>query len=121
MTGARSANLGQNMLLKLKVVYSLTEQLYAGSLRTLVAIASFKKPPTTIKTVLEHLSTVPSQIEEIKLSAARAGALNALSWAKAWQAELDPAEMGSGVLNSMPMAQSFKQKTLPNMLGRCGH
>ena len=60
-----------------------------------MAVASFKKPPTAIKTMLEHQSIVPSQIEEIKLSAAHAGALNTLSRAKPWQSELDPTEMAS--------------------------
>ena len=71
------------MLLKLKAVYSLTEKLYAGSLRNLVAISNGKKPSTLIKTVLDHLSTVPGQIEELKLSAARSGAITTLSQAKA--------------------------------------
>ena len=84
------------MLLKLKAVYSLTEKLYAGSLRALVAASCGRKPPTTIKEVLEQLSTVPSELSELKLSTARAGAIIALSRAKAWQAELDPAEMAGG-------------------------
>lgn len=96
MTGARSANLGNNMLLKLKAVYSLTEKLYAGTLKTLVAVSCGRKPPTIIKEVLDNLSTVPAQISELKLSAARAGAITALSRAKAWQVELDPAEMAGG-------------------------
>lgn len=84
------------MLMKLKVVYALTEKLYTGTQRALVAISNGKKPPTFIKAVLEHLSTVPGQIEEMKLSAARSGAITALSRAKAWQSELDPNEMAGG-------------------------
>jgi hypothetical protein len=91
-----SANLGQNMLLKLKVVYSLKEKLYVGSLRTLVAISNGKQPPTLIKTMLDHLSIVPGQIEELKLPGARIGAITAISRAKAWQSELDPTEMAGG-------------------------
>ena len=39
---------------------------------------------------------LPQRVEELKLSAARAGAITALSRAKAWQAELDPEELASG-------------------------
>jgi hypothetical protein len=39
---------------------------------------------------------MPQKLEEIKWSAARAGAITALSRAKAWQAELDPEEMATG-------------------------
>ena len=83
-------------MINLKAVYSLIEQLHDGALRTLVAISNGKKPPTLIKTVLEHLSTVPAQVEELKLSAARSGAITALSRAKGWQSELDPIEMAGG-------------------------
>ena len=34
-TGPRSTNLKQNMLIKLKAVYTLVEQLYSGSQRAL--------------------------------------------------------------------------------------
>ena len=61
------------MLVKLKVVYALTEKLYAGSLHTLVDVSNGKKPAQLIKDVLDQLSTVPAQIEELKRSAARAG------------------------------------------------
>ena len=71
------------MLLKLKAVYSLTEKLYAGTLKTLVAVSCGRKPPTTIREVLDNLSTFPAQIAELKLLAARAGAITALSRAKA--------------------------------------
>nr|XP_040256928.1 uncharacterized protein LOC120974542 [Aegilops tauschii subsp. strangulata] len=94
--GPRSASLHPNMLLKLKALYSLTEKLYAGTLCSLVALSNGKKPPTLIKTVLDQLSTVPAQIEELKLSAAYAGAIVALSRVKAWQSELDPEEMATG-------------------------
>lgn len=96
MAGARSSNLGQNILMKLKAVYSLVEKLYAGSLRTLVAASNGKKPPWLIKDVLDQLSTMPKQIEELKMSAARVGAISLLSWAKAYQTELDPKEMAGG-------------------------
>jgi hypothetical protein len=46
--------------------------------------------------MLEKLSVLPQRVEELKRSAARAGAITALSRAKAWQAELDPAELATG-------------------------
>ena len=39
---------------------------------------------------------MPSQIEEVKRSAARAGALLALTRAKAWIADLDPVDIAKG-------------------------
>ena len=39
---------------------------------------------------------MPQKLEEIKRSAAHAGAITTLTRAKAWQAELDPAEMATG-------------------------
>ena len=78
------------MLLKLKATYSLAEQLYAGTQCSLAALSGGKKPPTLIKTMLDQLSMVPAQIEEIKLSATRAGAIVSLSQAKACQSKLDP-------------------------------
>jgi hypothetical protein len=50
-----SASLGENMLMKLKSVYSFTEQLYAGTLRSLVALSGGRRPPKQIQTVLEQL------------------------------------------------------------------
>ena len=90
MAGARSSNLGQNMWMKLKAVYSLTEKLYARSLHTLVLVSNGKKPPHLIKSVLDQLSIMPNHIEEPKMSVARVGAIFALSRAKAYQTELDP-------------------------------
>ena len=39
---------------------------------------------------------LPAQIEELKRSAARAGALTALTRAKAWVPDLDPVDVGKG-------------------------
>ena len=39
---------------------------------------------------------MPARIEELKRSAARAGALTALTRAKAWISDLDPADLGNG-------------------------
>ena len=83
LTGVRSASLGQDMVLKLKAIYSLTEKLYNGTLRSHVALGGNRKPPSQIKVVLDHLSTVPGQIYEQRLPAARAGEILALGRAKA--------------------------------------
>ena len=39
---------------------------------------------------------LPARFEELKRSAARAGALTALTRAKAWIPDLDPADVGNG-------------------------
>ena len=45
---------------------------------------------------MEKLSLLPQRVEELKRSAARAGARTALSRAKAWQADLDPEDLANG-------------------------
>ena len=42
------------------------------------------------------MSVVLQRIEELKLASARAGALTALSRAKAWQTDLDPEDLANG-------------------------
>jgi hypothetical protein len=49
-----------------------------------------------IKETLERLAMMPARFEELKKSAARAGALTALTWAKAWISDLDLADVGNG-------------------------
>ena len=78
------------MRTRLKAVYTLVEQLYTGAQRAITADLYKKKAPSLIKEVLERLSVLPQRVEELKRSAARAGAITTLSRAKAWQAELDP-------------------------------
>lgn len=84
------------MRMKLKAAYTLIEQLYTGAQRAISAATHKKQPPSLIKEVLEKLSVLPQRFEELKRSAARAGAITALSRAKAWQAELDPEELATG-------------------------
>ena len=88
-SGPRSSNLNQDMLMKLKVVYTLVEQLYTRTQRTLAAISPAGQVPTLLIDVLKKLSMLPVRLEEIKRSAARAGAVTALSRSKAWVPELD--------------------------------
>ena len=84
------------MLIKLKAVYMLVELLYTGAQRTIAAISPSKQTPSLLSNVLSSISVLPTRIEENKRSAARVGAITALSRAKAWQAELDPAELATG-------------------------
>ena len=63
----------------------------------MICIATHNKPPPTlIKETLEKLSMLPAWLDELKRSAARAGALTALIRAKAWVPDLDSADIGSG-------------------------
>ena len=84
------------MLVKLKAVYTLVEQLYTGTQRALATISPTNQAPTLLSDVLKKLSILPTRIDEMKRSSARAGAVIALSRAKAWLAELDPADMDTG-------------------------
>ena len=84
------------MRMKLKAAYTLIEQLYTGSQRVISADSYNKPTPTLIKDTLVGLSMTPVQIEEVKRSAARAGALLALTRAKAWISDLDPVDIAKG-------------------------
>ena len=84
------------MLVKIKVVYTLVEQLYTGTRRALDTISPTNQAPTLLSDVLKKLSVLPERINEMKRSSARAGAVTTLSRAKAWLAELDPANLSTG-------------------------
>jgi hypothetical protein len=94
--GTRIAHLGSDMRQKLKAAYTLIEQLYTGVQRVICTASHNKPPPTLIKETLERLAMMPARFEELKKSAARAGALTALTRAKAWISDLDPADVGNG-------------------------
>ena len=84
------------MRIRPKAVYTLVEQLYTGAQWAIFATLHWKQPPSLIKKVLEKLSVLPQRVEDLKQSATRAGAITALSRAKAWQAELDSEEISVG-------------------------
>ena len=84
------------MQMKLKAAYMLIEQLYISAQRVISTSSYDNSAPTLIKDTLARLSMTPSQIEEVKRSAARAGALLALTRAKAWIADLDPVDIAKG-------------------------
>ena len=81
---------------KLKAAYTLIEQLYTGAQWIICTASHNKPPPTLIKETLERLSMLPAQVEVLKRSAARAGALTALTRGKAWVPDLDPVDVGKG-------------------------
>ena len=112
-TGPRSSNLGQEMLVKLIAVYTLVEQLYTGTQRTLATISPTNQAPTLLSDVLKKLSVLPARIEEIKRSSARAGAVTALSQAKAWQPELDLANLATGYPSLKEDGMPFDKKDFP--------
>ena len=78
----RSAKLGSDMRIRLKAVYTLVEQLYTGTQRTIAAAMHKKSPPTLIKDTLERLSVLPQRIDDLKRASDRAGVLTALSRAR---------------------------------------
>ena len=94
--GPRSKNLDQDPLIKMKVVYTLTAQLYIGTQRALAAISPANQGSNRISDVLKKLSILPAKFQEVKRSCARAGALTALSHSKAWVLDLDPADVARG-------------------------
>ncbi|XP_073353505.1 uncharacterized protein [Aegilops tauschii subsp. strangulata] len=94
--GPRSANLNQSVVTKLKAVYTLVEQLYTGSQRALAVVALSNEVPTHLAEVLRRLAVLPQRIQELRRASARAGAIAALSRAKAFLPELDPADIALG-------------------------
>ena len=90
----------------------MVEQLYSGAQR-IISATSFSKPaPTTIQGTLEKLSVLPVRLEEVKKSAARAGALMALTRAKAWVPDFDLEEALNGCPNTKEDGSSFTPKDL---------
>ena len=96
MIGTRISHLGSHVHKKLKAAYTLIEQLYTGAQRIICTASHNKPPPMLIKDTLDRLSMLPARIEELERSAARAGALTALTRAKAWVPGLDPTDVAKG-------------------------
>ena len=84
------------MLIKLKAVYTLVEQLYSGSQHALAVVALSNTPPCLLQDVLKHLAVLPQRIKDLRQASTRAGAMAALSRAKAWVPELDLADLTLG-------------------------
>ena len=84
------------MLIKLKAVYTLVEQLYTGSQCALSIVALSTPHPRLLQEVLKSLAFLPQRIQDLRRASSRAGAVAALSRAKAWLPELDPANLALG-------------------------
>ena len=82
ISGTHIGHLGSDVRKKLKAAYTLVEQLYTGA-QWIIYTASHNKPaPTLILDTLMKLSVLPARVEELKKSAARTGAINALTGQK---------------------------------------
>ncbi|XBI55331.1 hypothetical protein VPH35_037176 [Triticum aestivum] len=108
--GPKSANLNQSVVTKLKAVYTLVEQLYTGSQRALAVVALSNEVPTHLAEVLRRLAVLPQRIQELRRASARAGAIAALSRAKAFLPELDPADIALGYPSLKEDGTAFDQK-----------
>ena len=84
--------------------------MYIGAQCTIAAISTSKQTPSLLSHILNSLSILPAQIEENKRSATRAGALTALSRAKVWQSELNPAELATGCPGFKEYGSAFYKK-----------
>ena len=94
--GTRISHLSSDVQKKLKAAYTLKEQLYTSAQRIIYTASHNNPPPTLIKDTLERLSMLPARVDELKKSAARTGALAALTRAKAWVPDFDPVEAAQG-------------------------
>ena len=91
----------------MKAAYTLIEQLYTGAQQVISAVSFNKPAPTLIKDTLAKLSMTPAQIEEVKRSATRTGALTSLTRAKAWIVDLDPADIAKAIQANKKTGQNF--------------
>ena len=101
-----------SLLVKLKAVYALVEQLYTRSQRALATVALSNEVPTLLVDVLRKLSMLPQRITELKRAFARSGAVPALSRAKAWLPELEPADIAIGYPSLKEDGAPFEQEDL---------
>ena len=97
---------------KLKAAYTLIEQLYSGAQRIIYTASHENSSPTLIKDTIERLSMLPAQVEELKKSAARTGALTALIHEKAWVPEFYPVEAAQGYPSLKEEGTKFDEEDL---------
>lgn len=86
------------------------EQLYTGSQRALAVVALSNEVPTHLADVLRRLAMLPQRFQELRQASARAGAIAALSRAKAWLPELDPTDIALGYPSLKEDGTPFDQK-----------
>ena len=84
--------------------------LYTGSQRALAAVTLSNEVPTHLADVLRRLAVLPQRFQELRRASARAGAIAALSRAKAFLPELDPADLALGYPSLKEDGTSFNQK-----------
>ena len=107
------------MRTKLKAAYTLVEQLYIRVQHTIATISSSNQTSTLLSNVLSQLFVLPARIQENKRSAVRGGAITALSQAKAWQSELDPAELATGCPSLKEDGSHFDKKDFAACVKEC--
>lgn len=81
---------------KLKALYTLIKRLYTGSSAAVNIVRGWENPPQSLAALLNELSTAPEWIEHLKLPACRKGVMRAMTLAKAYHPELDPALLAGG-------------------------
>ena len=86
------------------------EQLYTGSQRALAVVALSNEVLTHLADVLRRLAVLPQRFQELRRASARAGAIAALSRAKAFLPELDPADIALGYPSQKEDGTPFDQK-----------
>ena len=96
----------------MKAAYTLIEQLYTGAQRIITTASHNNPAPTLIQDTLNRLSMLPARIEELKKSAARTGAINALIRAKACVPDFDPVEAAQGYPSLKEDGSEFNEDDL---------
>ena len=80
----------------MKAAYTLIEQIIYRRATDHLHCFSQQAAPNLNQGNLRTVSMLPAWVEEFKRSAARAGALTALTRAKAWVPDLDLVDVGKG-------------------------
>ena len=89
MQGEKNHNVVELPIVKLKTIFTYVEQLFTGSVYSILAVKNLKHPPRSIKDMLKQLSTMPQWVIETRKATAHVGANMALARAKVYLPELD--------------------------------
>ena len=87
--GPRSDKLAKEPVTQLKAAYTFLEQLYIGSRRAIRAAFYRKETPSTIKGVLETLSTLPAQLKIVRESSACIATMHTMARTRAHYEDID--------------------------------